>query len=67
MRTVKVGQVWEVYSSRARQWGRATVVELENGVARLRYDEQPEDLTCEAAIIAGSRDMFRLLEDVSDK
>jgi hypothetical protein len=65
--SVKVGQIWEVYSKRAKRWGQATVVEVENGAARLHYDEQPDDLRSEVAILTSTPTLFRLVADVSSK
>ncbi len=45
MLEVKQGQVWEIYSPLATNWGRAKVVEVVNGRARLRYQLVPDQVT----------------------
>lgn len=65
MQTVKVGQIWEIYSDKAKAWTTATVTQVLNGQATLRYDHFPEFLNCEAVLLMTEPQYFRLSRDVT--
>src|SRR5258707_380110 len=57
---VRLGQVWEVYSVRARAWIRATVTGLTADNATLSYESFPGSLTVDLWIMRFEPTRFRL-------
>jgi len=67
---VRLGQVWEVYSVRARAWIRATVTNITPDSATLSYEIFPGSLTVDLWIMRFEPTRFRLanssIVDLSD-
>jgi hypothetical protein len=57
---VRPGQVWEVYSTRARAWIRATVTGLTADSATLSYESFPGSVTADLWIMRFEPTRFRL-------
>ena len=57
---VRLDQVWEVYSVRARAWIRATVTGLTADSATLNYESFPGSLTADLWIMRFEPTRFRL-------
>jgi hypothetical protein len=57
---VRLGQVWEVYSVRARAWIRATITSLTADSATLSYETFPGSLTADLWIMRFEPTRFRL-------
>jgi hypothetical protein len=57
---VRLDQVWEVYSVRARAWFRATVTGLTADSATLNYESFPGSLTADLWIMRFEPTRFRL-------
>ena len=57
---VRPGQVWEVYSVRARAWIRATVTGLTADSATLSYESFPGSLTADLWVMRFEPTRFRL-------
>ena len=57
---VRPGQVWEVYSVRARAWIRATVSSLTANSATLSYESFPGSLTADLWVMRFEPTRFRL-------
>jgi hypothetical protein len=58
---VRVGQRWEIYSPRARQWAAAEVLEIESRVARLKYLRHPTFCYFRTEDMLIYKDRFRLV------
>jgi len=59
-KVVRLDQVWEVYSVRARAWIRATVTGLTADSATLNYESFPGSLTADLWIMRFEPTRFRL-------
>ena len=57
---VRLDQVWEVYSVRARAWMRATVTDLTADSATLNYESFPGSITADLWIMRFEPTRFRL-------
>lgn len=58
---VRVGQRWEIYSSRARRWTAAEVLDIESRVAQLKYLRHPEFCYFRTEDMLIFKDRFRLV------
>ena len=63
---VRLGQVWEVYSVRARAWVRATVTAITPDSATLSYEIFPGSLTVDLWIMRFEPTRFRLANSSID-
>jgi hypothetical protein len=59
MSDLAMGQVWEIYSNRDREWIRAVVARVEDREVTLRYVGSLELLTASADDLENSPERFR--------
>ena len=59
MTDIRVGEAWDVYSERDREWVPAVVAKVEDGHATLRYEGTLEFLTVPAEDLYQKPELFR--------